>query len=137
MKSPKRMSRRQKNDSRSLRQDLLFQPPAIRLNIFTSRACIIAMIGSRLHNKAGNQNYDLSSFVGSVLEPSEIRTLFAFKGLPDIFASLFSSSFCRSRLLEFHFDRLLATNKWVSVDCGMPVFSNRQFSENGRPEFDF
>jgi hypothetical protein len=41
----------------------------------------------------------------------EIRSLFAFKELPDILALLFSYPFCRSRLLEFQADRLLATDR--------------------------
>jgi hypothetical protein len=55
-----------------------------------SAACIIAMIGSRLHKQAGDQKHYFSSFVGSVLEAVEIRSLFAFKKLPDILAILFS-----------------------------------------------
>ena len=45
-------------------------------------------------------------------EPVEIRSLFAFNGPPDILAIPFSYPFCRSRLLEFQVDRLLATDSY-------------------------
>jgi putative transposase len=64
-------------------------------------ACIIATIGSRPHKKAGDQNYDFSIFIGSVFEPVEIISLFAFKGLPYILAILLPHSFCPSRLPNF------------------------------------
>ena len=106
-------------ESTILLRKILLQPglcPASRTNhriwlhCRASAVCIIDTIGSRLHKKAGDQNYDFSSFIGSVFEPAKLEAFLPSKG-PDILAILFSYSFCRSWLLELQVDRLLATNR--------------------------
>jgi hypothetical protein len=54
------------------------------------------------------QNYDFSSCAGSMSEPAEISSLFAFNGPSDILAIPFSYSFCRSRVREFQVGRFMA-----------------------------
>jgi hypothetical protein len=95
------------------------------------------MIGSRLHKKAGDQNYDFSSYIGSVFDSAEIRSLFAFKEFPDILAIVFPYSFCRSRLLEFQLDRLLATNNSLESENLTCCFALKMYSLLQRKvEFD-